>query len=73
MATAVSLKSESSDHYIFAMDTSAKLTIEGFCEELCKEWWAGEQLEVVEVTSDQFEERELSRKINDALEKTEEC
>jgi hypothetical protein len=72
MATAVSLRSESSDHYIFAMDTSARLTIEIFCEELCKQY-EGEQLEVVEVTSDQFEERELSRKINDALEEIGEC
>jgi predicted RNA-binding protein with PIN domain len=67
MATAVSLRSESSDHYIFAMDTSARLTVEVFCEELCKQF-EGEQLEIVEVTSDQFEENDLVSKINDALE-----
>jgi hypothetical protein len=68
MATAVSLVSESGDHYIFAMDTSAKLTIEVFCEELCKEWWASEQLYVEATASDQFQESQLSRKIGNALE-----
>lgn len=72
MATAVSLRSESSDHYIFAMDTSAQLTIEEFCEEVCKEWWAGERLDVVESTSDQFSERELKCAVSNALELMEE-
>jgi len=72
MATAVSLKSESSDHYIFAMDTSDQLTIDKFCEGVCKEWWAGERLDVVESTSDQFDQRELKRAVSDALELVEE-
>ena len=72
MATAVSLRSESSDHYIFAMDTSAQLTVEKFCEEICKEWWAGESLSIEVSTSGQFNERELEQAVSNALEQVEE-
>lgn len=67
MSTAVSLRSESSDHYIFAMDTSAQLTIEKFCEEICKESFVGESLYVEASTSDQFNERELECAVAGAL------
>lgn len=68
MATAVSLKSESADNYIFAMDGMKSLTIDKFCEELCKEWWAGEYLYIEATTSDQFDVRELENAIGKALE-----
>ncbi|CAH9014355.1 hypothetical protein VP249E411_P0205 [Vibrio phage 249E41-1] len=72
MATVICFKSESSDTYMFIADKVEYSSVETLVEGLSKEWYVEEEpLYVEEVISQDFDTKELRKKVNTLLENIE--
>lgn len=72
MATAICFKSESSDYYLFVADKSEHESVDSLVESLSNQWYIKEEpLYVEEVNTQDFDQKELIKKVNALLETVE--
>lgn len=72
MATVICFKSESSDTYLFVADKAEYTSVDELIEGLSKEWYIGsEPLYVEDILTQDFDSRDLAKKVDILLESVE--
>lgn len=67
MATAVLLKSESADYYLFAKDDVELRSVEDFIHLLQQEWFISEDLYLECISSEKFDSSDINKAVQDLL------